>query len=246
MGGARLGPRGHREPPLLFAALASLALAAELGPSLDGAPRLDVAARPADTGAWTGCSDQALTDGVLLPDLPFFYNRIAPDNAWGTQALVDLIVEAGRHMSEAAPKASPFTVGDLSHKFGGYNAGHRSHRGGVDADIGLYALGGVQRPNQFTELAPSQLDMATTWEMVRFFLGSGRVDYILLDRSLIAALSRWTVAEGILTQEEAAGIFLVNPVGDDWSRTGVVRHAPGHRHHLHVRALCADGTRPGY
>lgn len=213
---------------------------------MDGAPPADVAARPADTGVWTGCSDQALAEGVRLPDLPFFYHRIAPDNTWGTQTLVDLVVDAGRHMSEAAPKASPFTVGDLSHRFGGYNAGHRSHRGGVDADIGLYALGGLQRPNQFTELAPSQLDMPATWEMIRFFLDSGRVDYILLDRSLIAAVSSWTVGQGILSQEEANGLFLVNPVGDDWSRTGVVRHAPGHRHHLHVRALCPDGTRPGY
>ena len=213
---------------------------------MDGTAPAEVAARAVDTGIWTGCSDQALTEGVQLPDLPFFYHRIAPDNSWGTQTLVDLVVEAGRHMSEAAPKASPFAVGDLSRRFGGYNAGHRSHRGGVDADIGLYALGGLQRPNQFTVLAPSQLDMPTTWEMIRFFLDSGRVDFILLDRSLIAALSNWTVRQGILTQEEANGIFLVNPGADDWSRTGVLRHAPGHRHHLHLRALCPDGTRPGY
>jgi murein endopeptidase len=231
---------------LLLAAFASLALAAELGPSMDGVPTIDGSVRPADTGAWTGCSDQFLAEGVQLPELPFFYNRIAPDNTWGTPALVDLVVEAGRHMSVAAPGASPFTVGDLSRKGGGYNAGHRSHRGGVDADIGLYALGGVQRPNQFTTLAPSQLDLPTTWELIRFLLDSGRVDYILLDRSLIAALSKWTVAQGILSQQEASALFLLSPQGDDWSRTGVVRHAPGHRHHLHVRVLCSDGTRPGY
>ncbi|MEN9787154.1 MAG: hypothetical protein RLZZ299_2418 [Pseudomonadota bacterium] len=226
------------------------AFALELGPSLDGAVAVgaaEVEVPAQDTGgAWGSCSDQSLRDGVQLPALPFFYSRIAPNDAWGTPTLVDLVIAAGRHMSWTMPKASPFAVGDLSRRFGGPSVGHISHRGGVDADIGLYRQGGFQARNQFLDLAPSQVDLAATWELMRFFLDSGMVDFILLDRAHIVRIKAFTLSQGLLTHEEAARVFPVEGSREAWQTTGIVRHAAHHRDHMHVRVLCADGTRAGF
>jgi hypothetical protein len=191
------------------------------------------------------CTDQWLKDGVQLPDAPAFYSRITPTGAWGSTTLVGLLQDAGRHMRWAMPKVSPFAVGDLSRQGGGPIAGHISHRGGVDADVGIYKTGGVQAARQFLNFAPAELDLAATWELMRFMLASGKVDFILLDRAHIARLKTWTLAQGLLGAEEAARIFPAEGSRDVWMRTGIVRHAAHHADHLHVRVLCSDGTRAG-
>lgn len=201
-----------------------------------------------DTGTF-GCSDQSLSGGVQLPDLPFFYSRVAPDAAYGTPELIDLVVEAGRHMSWAMPNASPFTVGDISRRGGGSLSGHLSHRGGVDADIGLYKKspkGPFQAPNMFLDLSSSDIDLEATWLLIDTFLDSGMVDVILLDRAHIAALRAYTLKAGLLSEDEADRIFVTEGSRDAWTRIGTIRHAPSHRDHMHVRSLCGDGTRPGW
>lgn len=229
----------------LLAALLSPASGAEYGPMLEGSVVGIESMAVEDTGSF-GCSDQALRGGVQLPDLPFFYTRITPDAAFGTPELVDLVVEVGRHMSWAMPNASPFTVGDISHRSGGAIYGHQSHRGGVDADIGIYRKGPkgpVQAANQFMDFPTAELDVEATWLLIDTLLDSGMVEYILLDRSHIATLRTYVLRAGLLSVAEAAGIFAPE---NAWERIGVIRHAPSHRDHLHVRVLCGDGTRAGW
>jgi murein endopeptidase len=219
------------------------ASAAEYGPALEGEILATESSAATDTGYGSGCSDQFLENGVQLPDLPLFYHREQPNTEWGTAEMIDLIIEAGRHMSWVMPQASPFVVGDISSERGGYAAGHISHRGGVDADIGIYRTGGWQNTRSFTRLAPSELDVAATWMLMSTFLASGNVDFILIDRGHIAKLRAYVLANGLLTPEEAARIFA--PEGHGWESTGTIRHAPNHQDHMHVRVLCSDGTRSG-
>jgi murein endopeptidase len=183
---------------------------------------------------------------MLLPDLPFFYSRIAPGAAYGSKTMVQLIQDAGRHMSWAMPQAAPFAVGDISRPGGGPISGHVSHRGGVDVDIGIYKEGGQQARNQFLKFAPSQLDVAATWELMRFFLDSGKVDFILLDRAHIARIKAWTLQQGLLKASEAERIFPPEGSRETWLHTGIVRHVAHHADHIHVRVLCEDGARAGY
>ena len=222
------------------------AFAAEYGPALEGEILVtDVATTDtaSDTGGAGSCSDQYLQDGVQLPELPLFYVRAQPTNNWGSQNMVDLLVAAGRHMSWLLPTASPFVVGDISRPRGGYLAGHLSHRGGIDADVGIYKKGGWQHPRGFTTLSSSELDLEATWALISTMLATGNVDFILLDRSHINRLRSYTLSAGLLTDEEAARIFPVEGSRAVWASTGILRHAAHHQDHIHVRVLCDDGTR---
>lgn len=228
--------------------LTMTAFAAEYGPALEGQVLATEMALPdsalsGDTGAGGTCSDQHLQDGEQLPDLPLFYVRAQPHGSWGSAAMIDLLVEAGRHMSWLLPQASPFVVGDISTQRGGYLAGHISHRGGIDADVGIYRRDGWQHSRGFTLLAPSELDVEATWTLISTMLATGNVDFILLDRRHIDRLYAYVLSAGLLTESEAARIFPVEGSRFAWEYTGVLRHAPHHQDHLHVRVLCGDGKR---
>ncbi len=195
-----------------------------------------------DTGARAGCSDQVLVDGVQLPEDLYLYHRINPDTAWGIPELVNLVIDTATRMRELLPFGSPFVVGDLSARAGGFLAPHKSHRGGVDVDIGLYR-GGAWQPRGILPFPAADLDVAANLMLLSTLLGSGRIDLILLDRAHIATIRSWAVSSGALDPDEADRWF--PPAGSRAERqaTGVVRHAPGHDGHVHVRVLCPDGTR---
>lgn len=222
------------------------ALAAGFGPSLEGYPdpALDIGpVDTGDTGSTPGCSDQYLQDGVQLPDLPLFYNRIVPDSSWGSQEMVDVLIQGARHMRWLMPNASKIVIGDLSHMHGGVFEGHKSHRGGIDADVGIFKRGGWQSPRGFTDLSPDEFDVEANWALISTFLETGKVDMIFLDRGLIARLKAYTLRTGLLAPEEAERIFPAEGSRAAWENLGIVRHAPGHTGHLHLRVLCPDGTR---
>ncbi|MBN1334592.1 MAG: penicillin-insensitive murein endopeptidase [Deltaproteobacteria bacterium] len=197
-----------------------------------------------DTGAraGSGCSDQFLEDGVQLPENPHLYHRMNPSTAWGIPDLVDLLIEAGVRMREHLPYGSPFVVGDLSTERGGELEPHKTHRGGVDADIGLYR-GGAWQPLGILPFPAADLDVAANFLLLSTLLQSGRVDLILLDRAHISTLRTWAVSHGVLDPTEAKLWF--PPAGSRMERVGVgvVRHAPGHDGHIHLRVLCPDGSR---
>ncbi len=233
-----------RSPTLtLPLALLSLATAAELRTAVefDGAtPEVASEGRGEwEPGAGT-CSDQTLIAGVQLPDLPLFYTRHNPGSAWGSAVMIDAIVSVSRHMHWLIPTASPISIGDIAREWGGTLSGHLTHRGGVDADIGIYSTGASQNPRGFDSPGP-KFDVVANWALVSAFLDTGTVEFILLDRAHIARLQAYTLRMGLLTAGEAAAIF---PTGArPWEHTGIVRHAPSHDNHLHVRVLCGDGSR---
>lgn len=211
-------------------------------PGDDELPTLDTG-DTGDTAATGGCSSQYLRNGVQLPDLPLFYHRAFPAGAWGTQTMVDVLVETARHMRWLMPEASPLLIGDLSDPNGGYMEGHKSHRGGLDADVGIYKTGGWQSPTGFTTLNASTFDLEANWALISTFLDTGKIDMILLDQGHINRLKAYTLRTGLLDEEEIARIFPDPGSRESWASTGIVRHVSGHADHLHVRVLCDDGTR---
>jgi murein endopeptidase len=226
---------------MLLSALPA-ALGAEYGPTVEDELVLDEPPAAVDTGA-TGCTDLYLQDGVQLPDLPLFFVRTQPDSSWGSQEMVDLLVESARHMAWLLPESSPIVIGDISQEHGGFLSGHKSHRGGVDADVGIYRRGARQNPRGFDTLAPSELDVEATWALISTMLDTGRVDMILLDRSHIARLREYTLRAGLLTPAEALDVFPAEGTRGTWEKSGIIRHAQDHKDHLHVRVLCSDGSK---
>lgn len=229
----------------LIIALMSSAWARSPGPELEGA--VDTGTAEADTGApgamgGEACSDQYLRNGVQLPERPGLYTLVQASASWGTALMVDTILRVAEDMAWQLPDADPFLVGDISWQRGGYFEGHRSHRGGVDADLGIYAKGGRQNTRGFEDLSPAELDARATWTFIRALLDTGNVDRIYLDQSLINVLRKYVREEEGLSQAEVDRIFPPPGTPKVWAMTGVVQHVAGHRNHLHLRVLCDNGV----
>jgi len=195
-----------------------------------------------DTGMLE-CSSQVLDNAVQLREHAELYQRLNPDTAWGTQDLVDLLVDTGIRMRQLLPGSSPFMVGDISHPGGGPFGGHISHRGGMDVDLGLYRTGAWQDGRGLENVPFDELDIASNWLLVWTLLQSGRIDMILLDSAIINKLRAHTLDAGFLDPADVWRVFPAPGSRLERQAVGVVRHAPNHAGHLHVRILCPDGSR---
>jgi len=184
------------------------------------------------------CNDQSLRNGIQLPDRPELWSRIQPGAAWGTPEMIEVITSAAEQMAWLRPDAKPIAIGDISHKRGGRIEGHKSHRGGIDADIGLYGKGGTQGRTRFPDLPSRELDLEANWLFLKAMLDTGLVQRVLLDQTHIDSLRRYTIEAGHLTEDEAYRIFTVRNQPRVWAMKGVVSHAPSHRDHFHVRVVC--------
>lgn len=216
--------------------LLGLAHAQSMGPWLDEAlpAPMDTAEQRLGT-----CPKTHLAGGVQLPPAPDLYKRWHPAKAWGRPEMVEVLTRVSEEMAWLMPEADPIVVGDISTRYGGFLEGHKSHRSGVDADIGLYWGMGRMHKGGFRDVRPADLDLEANWLLIRAMLDTGLVERILLDQRLINAIRSYTIMSGELTEAEAERIF---PRGYNrmWTHTGVVHHAPSHKEHMHVRVLCWD------
>jgi len=217
----------------LMAALAP-ALGQPMGPWLDEALPTAAEEPMQKVGA---CPKTHLPNGVQLQAAPELYKIWYADKAWGRPEMIEVITAAGEEMAWLLPEADPIVVGDISTRYGGFLEGHKSHRAGVDADIGLYWGDARMHKGGFRDVRPADLDLEANWLLIKSMLDTGLVERILLDQRLILAIKRYTIEAGELTPDEADRIF---PVGYNrmWTHTGVVHHAPSHKEHMHVRVFC--------
>ncbi|MCB9672083.1 MAG: penicillin-insensitive murein endopeptidase [Alphaproteobacteria bacterium] len=182
----------------------------------------------------------ALTTGALaggaterLPEAPGLLDRWDADRSWGTPLIVDTLLHATRRMAWENPHLDPVTVGDLSVRGGGPMFGHSTHDEGIDADLGLFVRGGRQ-PDGFTDVTADDLDAEATWKLIATLLDTENVQFILLDQGHIDRIRGWLASTGY-PQEAIDAVFVPTGTRLTWDRRGVVRHAPNHRSHLHVR-----------
>ncbi len=190
-----------------------------------------------------GCDVGSLANGVQLPENPALYTVWRPENAWGTADLVDVLISVSEEMAWRVPGAEPLMIGDMSNEGGGWMRGHRSHRGGLDADVGIYHGDAQQYDYGLRTVPVDQLDLDTNLEFVLALFATDKVERILLDRRLIRALRTHAVQSERLSAEDAAAMFILpedNLEDSPFSMERVVHHVPGHHHHFHVRVYCGD------
>ncbi len=184
---------------------------------------------------WEG---QRLVSGTLLAPESGVLSMQRPQRGWGTPLTVELIRGAARAVAASDPLATHLVVGDLSKVGGGCLPPHRSHRGGMDADIGYYMIGGDQR-GWLVLVSPETLDADRTWHLLAGFLRTGRLQYAFIDYGLQAPLYRAALRAG----ESEASLRRVfqypRPRGD--AKVGIIRHLKGHADHMHVRFRCPPG-----
>ena len=165
----------------------------------------------------------SLLNGVALEPSPF-WSVVRPERSWATAETAASIARAVQVVQRRFSGTPTLYIGDISRKRGGYLRPHRSHQSGRDADIGYYYRDGAA---WYRRATAENLDCQRTWALVEALIEGGDVEYIFIDGSVQSLLREHARASG----EDPAWLNVVfgNP------RTAIVRHASGHRTHLHVR-----------
>ncbi len=176
-----------------------------------------------------------LKGGVLLEgdDEHFIIQR--PPRGWGKPLLVDAIrlgVHATQHQNPLMPHV---IIGDLSKEGGGCLPPHKSHRAGIDADVGLYFRGAHQR-KWLAGATPETLDTDRTWQLLRAFLSTGKLQFAFIDYSLQQPLYDAGLRAGEPEEHLKAWFQWPRPIEN--AHETIIRHLAGHDNHMHVRFLC--------
>jgi LysM repeat protein len=169
----------------------------------------------------------ALMNAVQLPADPR-WERVAAGAAWGTQETIDYLESAIGLVADQFPNSLPVAIGHISDRNGGPIRPHRSHQSGADVDVGYYYKPEAHR--WYQRATRENLDLARTWALVRALITETDVRLILIDRSIQVWLREY--AESI--SEDRAWLDDVFGVKGS-RRPALIRHAPGHATHLHVR-----------
>ena len=257
----RVGP----SVPRFASSLALLALAASLAQAEVDPPASSSASASAVAGPELrsptksrsiGRSNRGwLRHAAALHENPTLHVR-TPNHRYGTEELVALLEWAADEVAREHP-GSVLTVGDLSRRRGGRLRPHRSHRSGLDADLGFYLreaeTGEPAHVGRFVALGRDGkgtfretgygFDDARNWTLVAALMGQDTVpvQYIMviapLKERLLAEGRRRGAPEALLHRvEEAVGPRRTGR--GRWARYGT------HNSHYHVRIYCPLDDRP--
>lgn len=175
----------------------------------------------------------SLDNGRALPkEGPGWVHRGA--RPYGTDETVLLLTWALAEVGRAFPGTAAIVIGDLSQDGGGRIRPHRSHQSGRDVDVGYYRADN-QLTRGFEVVDDATLDAEKTWFLLERLLLTGLVQYVFIDRTLQALLFD-AASDAGWPPEDLARLF-------HYPRTGhaggaIIRHAPGHKNHFHIRFQC--------
>lgn len=177
-----------------------------------------------------------LQGGELLAGEDFFTMQ-RPHRGWGKPLLVDTIRQAAQQVRDASPDSTTLIVGDLSKEGGGCLAPHKSHRGGLDADIGFFFRTAHQR-RWLGQATVDTLDADRTWLFLKALMATGRMQFAFIDHGLQPALYEAALRAGETPQSLDAVFQYPRPI--ERARETLIRHLGGHDDHIHLRMWCAD------
>lgn len=168
----------------------------------------------------------ALINGVQATENQF-YKPLSPSGAWATQETLDALAVALGRVHEQFPDTAPLALGDISGKNGGPSHPHISHQSGRDVDIAYFYNDGA---GWYARGNAKNLDLPRTWAFVRALIAETDVDLILIDHSIQALLEDYAKRHGD-DPGWLAGVFR----GVPGKQRAIIRHAPGHATHIHIR-----------
>lgn len=168
----------------------------------------------------------ALLNGVRAEDGPLFKIQ-NPSGAFGTQETLDYLCAAIRRVQSEFPDTPALALGHISAKEGGPLSPHISHQAGRDVDISFYYRDASPWYSRGTK---QNLDLPRTWAFVRALVIETDVDMILVDQSIQTLLEAYALSAG----ENAEWVHSLFHGGAGGLRR-IIRHAPGHATHLHIR-----------
>jgi murein endopeptidase len=166
-----------------------------------------------------------LVNGVQASASPL-YSLVSPGSAWGTQETIDYLNTAIRAVHDQFADTPPLALGDIGARHGGPLRPHISHQAGRDLDISFYYKDGTRWYARGTR---DNLDFPRLWALVRALIEKTDIDLILLDHGLQEPLKEYALTIG----EDPTWLSQIFQ-GKGASRA-IIRHAPGHATHLHLR-----------
>jgi Penicillin-insensitive murein endopeptidase len=172
-----------------------------------------------------------------LPKLDGLYQRWDPARSYASAHVIPTLQIVSERLALELPLADPLMIGDISRKGGGRMEGHTTHHLGIDVDIGLFMDDARQPLGGFVDVPPNRLDVHATWVLLRALFDTGQVQFILLDQSLINELRDYVLNDVGLDPSTVKAIFPPPERRLAWSVRNVVKHAPSHKNHLHVRLI---------
>ncbi len=172
-----------------------------------------------------------LAHGLHLGDGPGYRLRF-PKNAYGTDTSLKHTRQCAKRVRDAFPGSALLLIGDLSRPGGGRFPPHEGHQSGRDVDVGYYLADNVQNATMHRVRA-DQIDYAKNWAYLKCALQSGRVVRVYMDKRLQLAMAEWLTRKKTMDPEQLHRLF-----GALGNEDALVRHAPKHDTHLHVRYAC--------
>jgi Penicillin-insensitive murein endopeptidase/LysM domain len=166
-----------------------------------------------------------LVNGVQAVASPL-YSLVSPGSAWGTQETIDYLNAAVQAVHDQFPDTPPLSLGDIGARHGGPLRPHISHQAGRDLDVSFYYRDGTQWYARGTR---DNLDFPRLWAFVRALIEKTDIDLILLDQGLQEPLKEYALSIG----EDP--LWLAQIFQGNGSQRAIIRHAPGHATHLHLR-----------
>ncbi len=173
-----------------------------------------------------------LQNGVQLPESEHYTLR-DPDRSYGSSHAVTVIHDAIAAFRVETGYDGEIKIADMSKKGGGRLRPHGSHQSGRDVDIRLPRRKGASKDDN----SISAMDWDLSWALVKAFVDTGEIEYIFLETSRQKALRKAAQRAGAGKDELARAIQYPSKRG---TNKGIVRHAKGHRVHIHVRVKCAE------
>ena len=158
-----------------------------------------------------------------------------PTRGWGKPLLVETLRAAIHATQNQNPLMSKLVLGDLSKEGGGCLPPHKSHRGGIDADVGYYMRGAHQR-KWLGGATAETLDADRTWQLLRAFFSTGKLQFAFIDYHLQQAIYEAGLRAGEPEEHLKSWIQWPRPMEND--KETIVRHLGGHDNHMHVRFIC--------
>ena len=179
-----------------------------------------------------------LAKGQRLPASGLGFVRRERGFHYGTDETIALIHFVGQRLATAYPGSAPLLIGDISQREGGRLKSHRSHQSGRDVDIAIPELDPRPRRAFAPSLSPKEIDLERLWFVLETLIATGRVHMVFIDQRHLSPLRREARRAG-WGDEELRRLFLMTP---GRRGRGIIRHAPGHRTHVHVRFHCPLGA----
>lgn len=165
------------------------------------------------------------------------YRLRFPRNAFGVPEVLEAVRVCAAHVADEHPGTADILVGDISRPTGGRFPPHVSHQSGRDVDIGYYLAGNVQNATMH-RVGASHVDHAKNWSLLHCLLTRDEVVRVFMDHRIQASMARYLDKQGLVGEAELARLFEVRAANP---ARALIRHAPSHDTHIHVRFACAAG-----